>query len=163
MKADELDPNHHPIHAACLGDCLKEQEKWSNAVKLYNIALERSDKNFDGYRADIALCCRGYCLRRLENYDASLADHNRSLKINPNRAETYYQRAWTYRWMGQYNLAKEDYDKAVQLDADYANHEVAGRCAEYWWWVLSGDQDWKVNAVRPMRTTAEATPRPLFH
>lgn len=124
IKADDLDPNHHPLHAACVGDCLKEQEKWSNAVKLYNIALERSDKNFDGYRADIALCCRGYCLRRMENYDASLADHNRSLKINPNRAETYYQRAWTYRWMGQYNLAKEDYDKAVQLDADYANHEA---------------------------------------
>lgn len=123
-KADDLDPNHHPIHAACVGDCLKEQGKWENAVKLYTMALERSDKNFDGYRADIALCCRGYCLRRMENYNASLADHNKSLKINPNRAETYYQRAWTYRWMGEYNLAKEDYDKAVKLDADYANHEA---------------------------------------
>ncbi len=124
LKADELDPTHHPIHAACVGDCLKEQGNWEKAVKLYTIALERSSKNLDGYRADICYCCRGYCLRRMENYDASLADHNRSLKINPNRAETYYQRAWTYRWLGQYNQAKEDYDKAVKLDADYASQEA---------------------------------------
>jgi tetratricopeptide (TPR) repeat protein len=57
-------------------------------------------------------------------YDASLADHNRCLRMNPNYAEGYYQRAWTYRWLGDYNLAKADYDKEVSLDSDYANQEA---------------------------------------
>lgn len=62
-------------------------------------------------------------MRCLENYEASLADHNRSLKINPNRAETYYQRAWSYHRLDQYELAKEDFDNSKNLDESYASKE----------------------------------------
>jgi len=122
-KADELDIKN-PIHAENAGRCWQMQDKYEVAIKLFDLAMKRAETYEGNYKPDACFCSRGFCLRRLENYEGSLADHNRSLKINLNRAETYYQRAWTYRWMGQYNLAKEDFDKSVSLDATYASKEA---------------------------------------
>lgn len=126
-KADEIELKmgiSNPIHAEAVGDCWRMQNKYENAIRLYNMALERAEKYAGRYQADECLSSRGFCHRRLENFQASLADHNRSLKINPKNAETYYQRAWTYRALGQWNQVQEDFEKAISLNADYTKKEA---------------------------------------
>jgi tetratricopeptide (TPR) repeat protein len=114
----------NPIYADYIGRCFQGMKKYENAIKLYNIAMEWAEKYAGQYQADVCLRNRGFCHRRLENFQASLADHNRSLKINPNNAETYYQRAWTYRALGQWDRVQEDFEKAISLDPDYAKKEA---------------------------------------
>jgi tetratricopeptide (TPR) repeat protein len=130
IRGDELSGGKLPIFPDAYGDVMNSQEKWESAVKLYTMALERvlamekAGKSLGNFRPEITLVSRGFCLRRLENYDASLEDHNRALKIKPDYARAFYQRSWTYRWLGDYDKAKEDYDHAVKLDKYWADQEA---------------------------------------
>lgn len=45
---------------------------------------------------------------------------NNALKLEPNNAETYYNRAVAYDNLGQYKPAIKDYNQAIHLKPDYA-------------------------------------------
>jgi len=45
---------------------------------------------------------------------------NNAIKLQPNYAETYYNRGVAYDKLGQYQRAIEDYNQAFRLNPDYA-------------------------------------------
>ena len=124
IKGDEMSGEKLAIFPDCMGDIFNSQQDWERAVKLYTMALERSNQPQGRFHPEETLVSRGFCLRRLENYNASLEDHNRALKLRPDYARAYYQRSWTYRWLGDYTKAKEDYDHACKLDKYWADQEA---------------------------------------
>ena len=49
-------------------------------------------------------------------YDKAIDDYTEAIKLNPNLAETYYNRGISFYYTGDYQLALKDYDKAIELD-----------------------------------------------
>ena len=54
-------------------------------------------------------------------YDAFIQDVSTYLLDNPNDPKGYNERAYYYLMTGEYQKALSDYNKAVELDPDYAN------------------------------------------
>ena len=55
------------------------------------------------------------------NCDAAIADFGRAIALNPNLAEAYNSRAYTYMVKQQYALALPDLDRALQIRPNYLN------------------------------------------
>ena len=51
-----------------------------------------------------------------KEYDAALAEYNRTIQIAPYRGEAYYGRACVYHARGETSMARADLDHAVQCD-----------------------------------------------
>ena len=51
-----------------------------------------------------------------KNYQAAIEKYNESLKINPNRGATYYNRALCYENLENYSKAIEDYTEAITFN-----------------------------------------------
>ena len=54
------------------------------------------------------------------NYDRAIADYNKALQINPEYAETYFNRGVAHSLKGDYDRAIEDYTKALQINPQFA-------------------------------------------
>ena len=55
-------------------------------------------------------------LLTVEDYDRILPiDFNMAIQLKPNLAEAYYNRGITYGFKGDYDLAIEDYNRAIDL------------------------------------------------
>jgi tetratricopeptide (TPR) repeat protein len=48
--------------------------------------------------------------------ESALADYNKAIELNPDHAGPYAARGQFYGWQKQYDLAIQDFDKALQLD-----------------------------------------------
>ena len=46
----------------------------------------------------------------------AIANYNQAIKLNPNRAEIYYNRGITYRFLGDNQYAINDFTKVLQLN-----------------------------------------------
>ena len=56
----------------------------------------------------------------------AIADSSRAIKLNPNYAEAYNNRGYTYMRIQQYALALPDFDKAIALRPRYV-HALTNR------------------------------------
>ncbi|MBI4523109.1 MAG: tetratricopeptide repeat protein [Deltaproteobacteria bacterium] len=77
----------------------KPEQKRAKAEKLYNA---------------------GYLLTLLGNYQEAIQLFRRSLEIEPT-AEAYTYMGWTFSHMGDLERAREEAEKAIQLDPDFGN------------------------------------------
>jgi tetratricopeptide (TPR) repeat protein len=66
-----------------------------------------------------ALRCRARAHRNLGRYDEALADFNRAIELNPDRARVIADRGETYRLAGRFDEALADFNRAIELDPDY--------------------------------------------
>ena len=57
--------------------------------------------------------------------EEALADFNRAIKIDPQKADGYLGRANTLNTLGRYNDALEDYDRAMEVEPDLAKSTLA--------------------------------------
>ena len=49
-------------------------------------------------------------------YGKAIADYNRAIELDPNRAAAYYNRGCAYGEIGAYDKALADYNKAIELN-----------------------------------------------
>jgi tetratricopeptide (TPR) repeat protein len=64
---------------------------------------------------------RGFAYRVKGDTDRAIADFDRAIQINPNRADSYMGRGLAYRVKGDTDRAIADFDRAIQLDPNNAN------------------------------------------
>jgi tetratricopeptide (TPR) repeat protein len=67
-----------------------------------------------GRQLAAVLTQRGF-LQREKQPDSAVADYNAALKVQPDFAEAFDNRAWIYMTRGDYDAALQDLDKAINL------------------------------------------------
>jgi len=112
-KAWQLDE----VHAASPSDKLAQKidKQFEKAAKLFEEAVE---KNPGFHQAHSSL---GYSLRRLGNYEGSLAAYNQALEIDPNYAEAIEYRAEAYLGLNRIDEAKDAYLQLFRSDRERAD------------------------------------------
>lgn len=84
-----------------------------NAIELYSQVLALDKKN------EVALLWRGIAYSLLNKGEASLADLNAALAINPRLARAYNNIGNVYAANQKYDLAEENYNKALEINPQY--------------------------------------------
>lgn len=95
------------------GDTFQTSGQFVEAVKSYDKAIELDNKYVD------AFIKRGQCKRQLKppDYNGSLVDLSRAIKLDPKSFVAYNSRGGTYKAMMKYDLAMSDFNKAIELDS----------------------------------------------
>ena len=63
------------------------------------------------------------CWHNKGDYDQSISDFTEALKIDPNFAGAYYNRAGTWSYKGDFRRALADVDKALEIDPEDENFQ----------------------------------------
>jgi len=102
-----------------------------------------------------ALINRGVAYKSIGEYESAVADYTRALRIAPNDALLYQNRANARREMGDYDAALDDIQKSIDLDPKSAGawyvrgaiaeaRSNAGNARKYYMTALGLDPDNKV-------------------
>ena len=162
-KAIELNPNYSGAYGN-RGVAYSERSEYDRAIQDHDRAIELNPHCARAYNN------RGNAYSELDDYERAIQDFDRAIELNPNYAEAYYNRGIAYgrkaTWVGlvfpgkfrtspynraiahgrkdEYDLQVQDYDKAIELNPDYAKLIAIG--------VLLTRK--RVNMTRRSRTTA---------
>ncbi|WP_246043935.1 tetratricopeptide repeat protein [Ruegeria sediminis] len=74
-----------PVVHSSLGDLLRQQEKYAEAVRAYDLALEHTEEGSGGQW--FLHYARGICHERLKQWDKAEADFRAALKLNPDQPQ----------------------------------------------------------------------------
>ena len=95
-----------------LGRLQTEAKDYKGALELYNKALTVNPADSEAY------LFKGRTLAFfLKNYDEGILAFTKAIETNPDYADAYLQRAYAYNQKGNGKMAKDDFDKAVALNA----------------------------------------------
>lgn len=89
---------------------LMNQEKYLDAIELYEKALEINENNASAW---INL---GLCYRHINDFDKAIQHYNKALQIDPEYALAYNNMGWVYHLRGDEEKAAECYKKALKID-----------------------------------------------
>jgi tetratricopeptide (TPR) repeat protein len=87
---------------------------WTNAIR--NHPSSEAFRNRGSYLVNKVGYDKGQKRVAENEYDRALQDFNVSIKMNPNNAKVYINRANIYGLKKQFDLALNDYSKAIELD-----------------------------------------------
>lgn len=109
------------LSAALEGNYEKEQALYQEALAIYNKGLEDDPDNVRLLKG------RGLVHDQIES-GSGTDDFNKVIKLTsekikqePEHAYSYYHRAGAYRSLEQYDEAREDYKKAIELNPEREN------------------------------------------
>jgi len=83
-----------------------EHDKHDNALSLFNSGKHKYNE--------------------LKDYEGALSDYNKSIEINPNYSDTYYNRGILKKVLKDYQGALDDYNKAIELDPESRAYRYRG-------------------------------------
>ncbi len=96
------------------GNQLVEEEKYTEAISIYNQALELNSKSSAAYAG------RGTANRLLGNYQQALADLNEALNADNKNYKAYRERGMVYYQTNDNASALSDCNESVSLNSNYA-------------------------------------------
>ena len=113
-----------------MGNCKLNLERYEEAIADFKKAIELSPNNTSVYMP--AYMDMGNCRLKLERYEEAIADFGKVIDLSPNNANAYYNRGRARLLWGaseeahgrnadaqkQYQAAKEDLNRALQLNPD---------------------------------------------
>ena len=102
---------------------------WTAAAKYYRAAIEKSPKY---YQAHTSL---GYALRKLGDYDDSVASYDLALKLKPGFPEALEYRGEAYLALGLFEDASRSYMRLMSLDREKAGQLMSAMQA----WLAKAD------------------------
>ncbi len=91
---------------------LGEPEK---AIEDYTVSID-NDKALIGFGSVSAFTNRSWAFIVLQQYEKAINDATEAISINPEFADSYYNRAIAYDNLGQKDKAAADQKKACELD-----------------------------------------------
>lgn len=94
----------------CRGIIYETLEKWKQAIKNYNKAIELDSNYANTYRS------RGRCYRNSGEYERAIKDYDKAIKLNPKMTEAFLERGIIYMNRSNYKQAIKDYDTAIRLN-----------------------------------------------
>lgn len=97
-------------------EALCKDGKFSEALELYNQAAEIYPDN------QFVFVNRGNIYNdHLRDYDAAIADYNKTIELNPKFSWPYLNRALALGRLNRWEEAIADYGRAIELDQNYAS------------------------------------------
>ena len=113
QTATRVDPNRTEAWYL-MGMAYQEQENIQKAVETYNKLLAIAPD----YKE--AIYNLGYInLVYLEDYPAAINYFNRAIGLDPEYTDAYFNRGYSYELSGEYENARKDYQKALELVPNY--------------------------------------------
>ena len=102
--------------------------QYQKAIKDLTQALRLTE---DEYSAITVYLIRGSVYWASGEYENAMDDFTKTIDLNPNGAEYYFNRGWHYDALGQHQLAIQDFDEAIRLNPDFAHaYNCRGGCYE---------------------------------
>lgn len=103
-------------------DQAETEQNWDKVISVGESILQL----YPNYSSAAAKTSSAYTERGIKYYlanqfDKSLADHNRAIVLNPNNAKAYNGRGNAYKGLKNYQKALEDYTHTIQIDPQYVN------------------------------------------
>ncbi len=95
-------------------DQLVEEAKYTEAISIYNQALELDPKSSYAYSG------RGTANRFLGNYEEALIDLSKAIELNKNNYQAYRERGVVFSIKGDNNSALSDCQKSVSINENFA-------------------------------------------
>ncbi len=121
-EALKLGPKQEDIPSiySYMGVCLKEQERYADAIKV----LEKAEQ-YDSERTDVHNLL-GFCYFKLKDHEKAIESFRNVLKLDPTSAIDYANIASNYRDMGNREMAIRHYKLALELDEtiDFARENL---------------------------------------
>lgn len=105
--------------------CVADSTAYINNLNSGKYAWENSDS------AQYLFVLRARANKKLQKFENAIADLNILLKIEPDSAEVYRDRADCYTACGKYNLAIADYTKSIKFDDSKTAPNYLLRAAAY--------------------------------
>lgn len=96
------------------GDQLLEEEKYAEAISIYNQALEFDEESSYAYSG------RGTANRHLGNNELALDDLTKAIDFDSKNYKAYRERGMVYYSAGENSTALNDCKKSVSINTDYA-------------------------------------------
>ena len=95
------------------GDYVRAIEDATHAIELApNLRVEQLGRGVLRSSHKIRAVARA----NIGDFESALADYNEAIKLAPDDTDVYAYRGQFYIWQKQYDLAIQDFDKALQLD-----------------------------------------------
>jgi tetratricopeptide (TPR) repeat protein len=94
---------------------LLEMRKFDTALSTLVEALQANSSNSQAWN-DRGLLEAGY----LHDYDSAIRSFNRSIKIDPSNAKTYYNKGIVLAEMGKYNESLQPFQEAINISSSFA-------------------------------------------
>lgn len=121
--ADDLPPEASPENKAeaeklkVEGNNLMREEKLEEAIDSYSKAIALDGRNAIFY------CNRAAAHSKLNNYQQSIADAKRALKIDATYSKAYARLGLAYASLGQHEDSRDAYARAVELEPDNESYK----------------------------------------
>ncbi len=111
LRAYRTEPGNpnHGIEAAYI---LARMGRWSDAVGLLRLVIERGPATGDVHRALSSFLVQD------KNIAAALTEIDKAIALEPTRAEFHLHRSWLLTQLGQSQIAYEAVEEAIRLDPD---------------------------------------------
>ncbi|MBN1105276.1 MAG: YcaO-like family protein, partial [Deltaproteobacteria bacterium] len=121
-QAMELDPREEDVPSiyTYMGICLKELERYREALAVLEMARDHDPERTDVYNL------MGFCYFKLKEHEKAIGNFREVLRLNPASAIDYANIASNYRDMGEYGKALTYYQLALELDPsiDFARENL---------------------------------------
>ena len=114
-RAIDLDPDW-PLQYTCRGDARFHVKDYRGAIADYDAFL-RLERNRIGPRA-ATFGTRALTYIVLKEYEKAVEDCNARLLLDPESAWAFMTRSFAYEGIGNQEQARQDYEKALELDPD---------------------------------------------
>ena len=121
-EALKLGPKEEDVPSiySYMGVCLKDEERYADAIKVLEKAREYDSERTDVYNL------LGFCYFKLKEHEKAIASFRNVLRLNPSSAIDYANIASNFRDMGNKEMAIRHYKLALELDAtiDFARENL---------------------------------------
>ena len=107
----EIDPNDDKAYIG-LGNCYREEEKYTEAEQMYKRAIELNSDNDEAYFG------LGYCFKEVGRYEESVQMFKKAKELNPYNSDIYVMIGNCYREEERYTEAEQMYRRAIELNPD---------------------------------------------
>ena len=103
-----------------MGACLKDLERYDNAIAACEKGLEIDDQRPDMFNTV------GFCLFMLKKHEDAIQAFEKALEVDPSLAINYANIGSNYRELGDYKLAVQYYEMALKIDPaiDFAKENI---------------------------------------
>jgi tetratricopeptide (TPR) repeat protein len=120
-QAIELDPSA-TRYRIMRGNIYATWFRYADAIADYTVALEKQPDDAD------MLTRRSYAYYENKDLDRSIADDTRVIALEPRNAAAFYSRGVSYQDKQQFNLARQDFNHALELNGSFYYDEFEPGC-----------------------------------